>query len=215
MTSLKWLYLIANPVANPEALFLLKQRGGTYIDIYIPSVAAIPDMALAGAVRAALDLADDAPILPDALAALTTLEAPSLGITQLTGLEAATGLTQLTLNDNQIRDVDPLAQLTNLETLNLRDNQITNVWPLRLLTHLRTLDVSNNPVQNIGVLFPLKQGGTRITGATIPNTVTFRDEALEEAVRAALNLADTASILPDDLATLTRLDITRLDVLKP
>ena len=212
MTNLKWIYLAGNLVTNPEALFMLKQRGGTLIDIYVPSVVALPDTALAAAVREALDLVDDAPILPDDLAALTTLEVPSLGITQLTGLEAATGLTQLTLNDNQIRDVDPLAQLTNLETLNLRDNQITNVWPLRLLTHLRTLDVSNNPVQNIGVLFPLKQGGTRITGATIPNTVTFRDEALEEVVRAALNLADTAPILPDDLATLTRLDITRLDV---
>ena len=212
LTSLKWLTLIANPVANLEALLPLKQRGGTFIDIYIPSVVAIPDMALAGAVRAALELADNAPIPPDALATLTTLAAPSLGITQLTGLEAATGLTQLILNDNQIRDVDPLAQLTNLETLNLRDNQITDVWPLRLLTHLRTLDVSNNPVQNIGVLLPLKQGGTRITGATIPNTLTFRDEALEEVVRAALDLGDTDPILPDDLATLTRLDITRLDL---
>ena len=212
MTNLKWIYLVGNPVANPEALFPLKQRGGTLIDIYVPSVVAIPDTALAAAVRDALDLADTAPIPPDALATLTTLAAPSLGITQLTGLEAATGLTQLSLNDNQIREVDPLAQLTNLETLNLRDNQITDVWPLRLLTHLRTLDVSNNPVQNIGVLFPLKQGGTRITGATIPNTLTFRDEALEEVVRAALDLGDTDPILPDDLATLTRLDITRLDV---
>ena len=212
MTNLKWIYLVGNPVANPEALFPLKQRGGTLIDIYIPSVVAIPDTALAGAVRDALDLADDAPILPDALAALTTLAAPSLGITQLTGLEAATGLTQLILNDNQIRDVDPLAQLTNLETLNLRDNQITDVLPLTYLTRLKTLDVTNNPIENTGVLFILKQRRTRIIGATIPNTLTFRDEALEEAVRAVLNLADTDPISPDDFATLTRLDVTSLDI---
>ena len=113
---------------------MLKARGTTLIDIYVPTAMAIPDTALAAAVRAALDLAADAPIPPDALATLTTLEAPSLGIAQLTGLEAAAGLTQLTLNDNQIRDVSALAQLTSLQTLNLRDNEIMDVSPLTGLT---------------------------------------------------------------------------------
>ena len=212
MTHLKWIYLAGNPVANSEALFILKQRGGTLIDIYVPSVVAIPDTALAGAVRTALGLVTDAPLLPDALASLRTLEAPSLGIVHLTGLEVATGLTRLTLNDNQIRSVSPLAYLANLQTLNLSDNQIKDVSPLAGLTSLKTLDITNNPVENAGVLLRLKQARTRITGTTIPNTVVFRDDDLEIAMRAVLNLADTQPILPDALATLTRLDITRLDV---
>ena len=86
LTRLKWLYLLDNPVANPGALAMLKARGTTLIDIYVPTAMAIPDTALAAAVRAALDLAADAPIPAGTLASLKTLEAPSLGITQLTGL---------------------------------------------------------------------------------------------------------------------------------
>ena len=211
LTSLKWLSLKGNPVTNPEALFPLKQRGGTLIDIYIPSVVAIPDTALAAAVREALDLADTAPIPPDDLAALTTLDASSLGITQLTGLETATGLTRLILNDNQIRDVSSLAELTPLETLNLRDNQITDALPLTYLTRLKTLDVTNNPIENTGVLFILKQAGTRITGVEVPDSdsVFFADMALEEAVREALDLAEADPTSPDAVATLTTLDASR------
>ena len=206
LVNLTHLRLLDNPVANPGALFTLKQRGRTLIDIYVPSAVAIPDTALAPAVREALDLAADAPIPPDDLAALKTLDASSRGITQLTGLEAAAGLTQLTLNDNQIQDVSPLSHLVFLQTLNLRDNQIMDVLPLAGLTNLRTLDITNNPVENIGVLFRLKQSGTRITGGTVPNTIVIRDDGLEAAVREALNLEDTEPILPDAIATLTTLD---------
>ena len=209
LTSLKWLYLLDNPVANPGELLMLKEQGTTLIDIYVPSAVTIPDTALATAVRGALDLATDAPIPPDALASLKTLEAPSLGITQLTGLEAATGLTQLILNDNQIQDVSSLAELTRLETLNLRDNEITDVSPLADLTSLKTLDITNNPIENVGVLFRLKQARTRIIGGTVPNTVVFRDDGLEAAVREALSLADTDPISPDVVATLTTLDASR------
>ena len=83
------------------------QEQGTLIDIYVFSAVSIPDTALAAAVREALDLAADAPIPPDDLAALATLDASSLGITQLAGLEAASGLTRLTLNDNQIPECIP------------------------------------------------------------------------------------------------------------
>ena len=211
LTSLKWLSLKGNPVANPEALFPLKQRGGTLIDIYIPSVVALPDTALAAAVREALDLADTVPIPPDDLAALTTLDASSLGITQLTGLETATGLTRLILNDNQIRDVSSLAELTRLETLNLRDNQITDALPLTYLTRLKTLDVTNNPIENTGALFILKQAGTRITGVEVPDSdsVLFADMALEAAVREVLDLAEADPTSPDAVATLTTLDASR------
>ena len=180
--SLTRLYLTGNPVSNPGALSMLQEQG-TLIDIYVLSVVSIPDTALATAVREALDLAADAPIPPDDLAALTTLDASSLGITQLTGIEAAAGLTRLTLKDNQIQSVYPLRTLTRLQTLNLRDNQITDVWPLIGLRSLRTLDITNNPLENAGLLAILKQNRTRITGVTVPNAVVFRDKALEAVVR--------------------------------
>ena len=89
--------------------------------------------------------------------------------------------------------------------MNLRDNQITDVWSLTGLTNLKTLDITNNPIENLGVLFRLKQARTRIIGATIPNTVVFRDDALAAAVRVALALSDTAPILPDAVATLNKI----------
>ena len=229
LMSLTRLYLTGNPVSNPGALSMLQEQG-TLIDIYVFSAVSIPDTALAAAVREALDLAADAPIPPDDLAALTTLDASSLGITQLAGLEAASGLTRLTLKDNQIRSVYPLRALTRLQTLNVRDNQITDVSPLIGLRSLRTLDITNNPLENAGLLAILKQNRTRITGVTVPNAVVFRDEALEAVVREAVRsiqaylpievgfpveepveeepiaVAADAPILPDELTHLTTLD---------
>ena len=43
----------------------------------------------------------------------TTLEVESAGITDLTGLEYCTDLTELRFFDNQIRDVSALAELNN------------------------------------------------------------------------------------------------------
>ena len=180
--SLTRIYLTGNPISNPGALSMLQEQG-TLIDIYVFSAVSIPDTALAAAVREALDLAADAPIPPDDLAALTTLDASSLGITQLTGIETASGLIRLTLKDNQIRSVYPLRALTRLQTLNVRDNQITDVSPLIGLRSLRTLDITNNPLENAGLLVILKQNRTRITGVTVPNAVVFRDKALEAVVR--------------------------------
>src|SRR4028119_860416 len=45
-------------------------------------------------------------------------------------------LTELTLNDNKISDIKPLASLTNLTELALNDNQISNIKPLASLTKI-------------------------------------------------------------------------------
>ena len=53
-------------------------------------------------------------------------------------------LTELSLNSNQISDVQPLASLTNLTLLRLSGNQISDVQPLSSLTNLTILDLSEN-----------------------------------------------------------------------
>ena len=92
-----------------------------------------------------------------------------------------------------------------LETLNLRDNEVTDVLPLVTLTGLTRLVLDGNPVENPEVLFRLKQGGTRITGVEVPNSVFFADMALEAAVRSALRLSAHSPITAAAMATLTRL----------
>ena len=92
------------------------------------------DTALAAAVRSALRIGSNAKIYPDPLAALTGLTATDKGITDLTGLEEATGLNTLDLADNEIVNLNPLSDLTTLQTLDLADNLITNVFPLPVVT---------------------------------------------------------------------------------
>ena len=64
-----------------------------------------PDENLAAAVRSKLGLADDADIPKTSLEAMTLLFSTGGEITNLTGLEYATGLTYLALSDNLIEDI--------------------------------------------------------------------------------------------------------------
>ena len=188
LNSLTMLKLSGNTgITNPEVLYKLRQGGTTITGVTIPDVVAFADTALETAVKSALNLQTSDAIFPNVLANLTTLSALNLSIADLTGLEGAMGLTTLTLSNNRIVDVLPLAGLIGLTEL----------------------DLTGNPVSNPSVLFPLKQGGTTITGVTIPDTVVFVDAALGTAVRQALRIPSGAPIFPDVLAALTRLTATR------
>ena len=119
-----------------------------------------PDPNLRAAIENALGKPAGAPITVDQMAALTRLEAPNANISDLTGLEHATNLTDLFLGDthvegegwinsNSIKDLSPLAGLTNLTWLNLSQNNITALSPLAGLTNLTWLDIGGNNLSNI------------------------------------------------------------------
>ena len=110
-----------------------------------------PDANLAAAVRSKLGLAEGADIPQTSLATVTTLSSSSKGITNLTGLEYATGLTFLQLRDNPISDFSPISSLTNLQTLNLIEtgfssSDLTILSPLR---NLENLFLSNNEISDL------------------------------------------------------------------
>ena len=214
LSSLTTLDLSGNTgITNPETLYKLKQGGTTITGVDVPDAVAFGDTNLEAAVKKALRLAEHLPILPTNMQTLTALTVSRKAITDLTGLQEATGLTRLTLSYNAIVDVSPLQSLVNLEQLYLQNNQITDVLPLAGLTNLTTLVLIGNAVSNPGVLYRLKQGGTQITGVTIPDAVVFTDTALESAVRNALNLQATEPILPDALAGLTILTASNSGIL--
>ena len=142
-------------------------------DLLPPSEAiSMPDSNLAAAIREELDLAAGSPITALNMLGLETLGAQNKQIKNLTGLEHATNLRSLFLDQNQIEDitsltglkqlrrllihrnkimdVTPLTQLTNLTTLNLGDNQIRDVAPLAGLTRLRNLSLWHNQISNVG-----------------------------------------------------------------
>ena len=122
----------------------------------------MPDANLAAVVRDALGLARGAPITRQAMQRLTFLNAQGYrirGVTgqegqieNITGLEQATQLTALWLNNNRIRDIRILSRLTQLEELNIWNNQISDIGPLAGLKQLRVLEISNNPINDFSPL---------------------------------------------------------------
>lgn len=98
-------------------------------------VVTIPDAELLRAVRGALGRpTGDLTCLDVAL--LTRLEHDNGGITNLEGLQYAVNLSHISLHDNDVADVSPLADLTSLLFLNLNVNEVTDVGPLRNLVNL-------------------------------------------------------------------------------
>ena len=121
----------------------------------------IPDANLRAAIETALGKGRGAPITQAEMASLTRLEAPNKEIRDLTGLEHATGLTELLLgpeslstfdNSNDISDLSPLSGLTNLTRLYLGSNSISDVSPLSNFTNLRYLRLSNNSISDVSPL---------------------------------------------------------------
>ena len=113
----------------------------------------IPDANLRNAIREALNLPDEGPITQADMRQLTTLNAAARQITELTGLEYATNLTDLRLGENPIRDISPLAHLTRLAILRLNDCwTIDDVTPLANLTQLHVLHLDRNLIGDINPL---------------------------------------------------------------
>ena len=152
LVNLTYLRLAGNPITNPCPLESLPKLRD--VDIEIPNL--IPDANLRAAVRTALGMEASACITTEAMQDLTTLNAAQLGIRDLTGLEYATNLIHLYIEDNLISDIAPLAQLTNLRVLSIGGNQITDLTPLSNLTRLTKLSIDDNTVSAISPLANLR-----------------------------------------------------------
>ena len=78
--------------------------------------------------------------------ALKRLNCSHAGIETLQGLETFTGLIQLKLSANKIRNLAPLVGLIHLQELYLDDNVVVDPVPLYPLYTMRTLDLDGNAV---------------------------------------------------------------------
>jgi hypothetical protein len=115
-----------------------------------PALAEAPvpfnDPALQAAVEAQLSLSDPT---PTDMLALTTLDARSEGIADLSGLEYAVNLTDLDLGQNQIDDLSPLTGLTHLASLDLRGNplhaQACAIWIPEILVNNPAIALYHDP----------------------------------------------------------------------
>ena len=111
---------------------------------------AFPDANLEAAIRDAIDKTEGLIFTSD-LDGLTSLK--TKGITDLTGLEHCTYLTELRLGSNEISDISFLSSLTSLTSLELPMNQISGISPLSSLTSLIWLDLGvHNQISDISPL---------------------------------------------------------------
>ncbi len=111
-------------------------------------------------------------------------------------------LTELTLNDNKISDIKPLASLTNLTAITLNDNQIIDIKPLASLTNLTALNLANNQIIDIKPLASL----TNLTAITLNDNHISDIKPLASLTNlTALNLAHNKISDIKPLASLTNL----------
>ena len=112
----------------------------------------LPDPNLRAAVESALRKAKGDLITPSEMETFPHLEARNANISDLTGLEHATNLTRIFLNNNKISDLSPLAKLTKLTTLWLEHNAITDISALAGLTKLTRLELAGNNISDISMV---------------------------------------------------------------
>ena len=168
----------------------------------------IPDANLEQVLRETLNVPPGTPITEAEMRQLTTLNAAARQITELTGLEYATNLTELRLGENPITDIRPFEHLTQLRFLRLNDIwAIEDISPLTHLTQLQVLDLDRNLIVDIGPLANL----------TALTSLDLRFNQIED-VRPLANLTKltrlwlTSNRIEDvsPLATLTRLEILHI-----
>ena len=139
-------------------------------------VVQIPDPNLREAIRETLQLPAGSPITQQDMEKLEYLDnekTEKMGITDLTGLEYATNLNSIPLNQNEITDLSPLSNLIQLEALGAWGNPISDLSPLAKLTNLRFIDLGGcdiadiTPLANLTKLDWLNLRGNRIEDITV------------------------------------------------
>ena len=107
----------------------------------VAQVEDIPDPNLRAKIEEALGKGAGDIITVADMETLTELNAPLIGITDLTGIELAANLTTLNLSFNDIADLSPISALTSLRELFFIDSHASDVSPFVNLTNLKILEL--------------------------------------------------------------------------
>jgi len=132
---------------------------GTVVHLVVssgPCPVIFADPNLESAVRQTLGVGPG-PITKADMLRLTTLSASQRNITSLAGLEHATNLEALYLQENQLTDLEALSGLTNLRTLVLNNNALTSeaLSALSGLANLESLTLESNLITAVDSLSSL------------------------------------------------------------
>ena len=108
-----------------------------------------PDPNLRAAIAEALNKNSNAPITVEEMEGLEKLAARHRSIRDLTGLQFAASLGQLSLAGNQISDLSPIAGLIGLHTLWINNNPISDISPVGNLKNLTVLVIDGTDVSDL------------------------------------------------------------------
>jgi len=89
------------------------------------------------------------------MGSLRSFSAVRMKVVNLSGLEFARNITELSLHSNEIIDLSPLAGLIRLRKLHLQGNRIHELKPLSRLVNLTELRLSGNRIENLAPLVNL------------------------------------------------------------
>ena len=168
----------------------------------------IPDANLRAVIADSLGKARDEPITRTEMATLTRFKAQQANIRDLTGLQFATNLTELWLNDNEITELSTLCDLTKLTDLVLYTNTISDISALSNLANLHHLNLSNNTVSDISVLTDLTDLGYL---GLAQNAISDLSELADLTGLIQLSLNDNTVSDISALAKLTNLILLELN----
>lgn len=189
--------LVLREVLAPGAYYF-KITCETESDYWIATAERVKflDARLEAMVKEALRKVPDSIITSVEMASLNTLYAFREGITNLKGLEFATGLTKLVLSENRIEDISPLAGLVNLTQLDLSHNAIVDISPLEGLTKLEVLSLQHNRIVDIAPLAGL---------ADLQYLTLARNEIVDVSSLGGLNRLDGLYLRGNRIADVTPL----------
>ncbi|MFT3942413.1 MAG: leucine-rich repeat domain-containing protein [Ancrocorticia sp.] len=151
------------------------------------------------------------------LKSLLKLSCNSQDIEDISPLQYATSLTELTMYYNRIVDVSPLADLIDLNYLYLQGNQIVDISALAELSNLRTLYLLNNQIVDVSPLAGLTNlwyvylannqivDVSPLAGLTNSGTLMTLDNQ-------EVSLADATSGTPFALPQVSHIDGTKIAV---
>ncbi len=114
-------------------------------------IVTFPDTHLEAAIRDTLGKSTG-DITKTDLAGITILSAPYNSISNLSGLEYCTSLSELNLLNNSVTDIGPLSGCTQLYLLTLTGNQVTDISPLAGLPALKLVYLGRNQISDVSPL---------------------------------------------------------------
>lgn len=130
------------------------------------------------------------------------------GISVIDSLSTSTKLTHLDLNNNAVRDLEPIKNLRELEYLNLSHNAVSDLSQLKDLPKLNWLDISYNTVTSLSPL----AGCTKLSRIYVQNNALTSLSGIEQLTSltylyAAHNQLTDVSLIAAN-TTLTDLDLS-------